>query len=57
MALDNQANAEVIKGWIAKWEPLADKAIDAYCSALSDAPNAADDAKSATRDFRRSLQL
>lgn len=57
MTLDKQGNAEVIKGWIAKWEPLADKAIDAYCAALSDAPNAAADAKSASRDFRRSLQL
>ncbi|MNN28397.1 Toluene-4-monooxygenase system protein E [compost metagenome] len=57
MALDKPGNAEVIKGWIAKWEPLADKAIDAYCAALPDVPNAAADAKSASRDFRRSLQL
>ncbi|KJS30202.1 MAG: toluene monooxygenase [Pseudomonas sp. CO183] len=57
MTLDKQGNAEAIKGWIAKWEPLADKAIDAYCAALSDAPNAAADAKNASRDFRRSLQL
>ena len=35
MAVETPGNAEVIKGWIAKWEPLADKAIDAYCNALA----------------------
>ena len=57
MALENPANAEVIKGWIAKWEPLADNAIDAYCNALPDVTNAAESAKQATREFRRSLGL
>ena len=57
MALEKPGNAEVIKGWIAKWEPLADKAIDAYCAALADVSNAAQSAKQATREFRQSLGL
>ena len=57
MALEKPGNAEVINGWIAKWEPLADKAIDAYCAALADVANAAQSAKQATREFRQSLGL
>jgi toluene monooxygenase system protein E len=57
MALEKPGNAQVIKGWIAKWEPLADKAIEAYCGALTDVPQAAQSAKQATRDFRQSLGL
>lgn len=55
MATDVPGNADVIKGWIAKWEPLADRAIEAFCAALPDAPEAADAAKEAVRSFRRSL--
>lgn len=57
MALETPGNLELIQGWIAKWEPLADKAIDAYCAALPDVPEAAASARAATRDFRRSLGL
>ncbi len=57
MALEKPGNAEVIQGWIAKWEPLADQAIEAYCGALADVPGAAESAKQATREFRRSLGL
>jgi len=57
MALEQPGNAEVIRGWIAKWEPLADKAIDAYCAALPEVPDAAMSARQATREFRRSLGL
>jgi toluene monooxygenase system protein E len=57
MALGTQGNAEVLRSWIAKWEPLADAAIDTYCVALPDMPNAAAEAKAATRSFRRSLNL
>jgi toluene monooxygenase system protein E len=38
MALQTPGNLELIQGWIAKWEPLADRAIDAYCAALPDVP-------------------
>jgi toluene monooxygenase system protein E len=57
MALEQPGNREVLAGWIAKWEPLADAAIDAYCAALPDVPNAASAAKAATRSFRSSLGL
>ena len=57
MALETPGNQELISGWIRKWEPLADKAIDAYCEKLPDVVDAAEAAKSATRDFRRSLGL
>jgi toluene monooxygenase system protein E len=55
MTAEVPANADVIKGWIAKWEPLADRAIDTFCAFLPDVPDAASAAKEATRAFRRSL--
>jgi toluene monooxygenase system protein E len=55
MALENESNRTVIQGWIDKWETLADKAIDAYCSGMPDVPDAANDAKAATRAYRKSL--
>ena len=57
MALEKPGNAEVILGWIAKWEPLADRAIDAYCRELPDVSDAAAAAKQATRAYRASLAL
>ena len=57
MALTQEGNQEVLKGWIAKWEPLADAAIDAYCAALPDAPDAGSQARSAVRALRSSLGL
>ena len=57
MALETPGNQEIIKGWSEKWEPLADQAIEAYCAALPDVSDAANTAKTATRDFRRSLGL
>jgi len=55
--IDSGNNREVLRAWISKWEPMADAAIDAYCSALTDAPGSADKAKAATRKFRASLGL
>lgn len=57
MALEVPGNGDVLEGWIAKWEPLADAAIDAYCHSLPDVVDGAAKAKDATRDFRRSLSL
>jgi toluene monooxygenase system protein E len=57
MALTQEGNREVLQGWIAKWEPLADAAIDAYCAALPDVPQAAAQAREAVRNFRTSLGL
>ncbi|HMT93086.1 aromatic/alkene monooxygenase hydroxylase subunit beta [uncultured Thiothrix sp.] len=55
MALETEGNRELIQTWVAKWEPLADSAIEAYCAALPDVPNAAETAIAATHDLRRSL--
>ena len=41
--------------WVAKWVPLAVKAIDAYCLALPDNPDASTKAKDAVRNFREGL--
>ena len=57
MAQAEGDNGKLIAGWIAKWEPLADAAIDSYCASLPDVPNAAAEAKAATRRFRSSLGL
>ena len=49
--------ARLLAGWVAKWQPLADAAIDAYAGALTDSPGLADRAKAATRQFRQGLGL
>jgi len=55
LALNNKANQKVFQGWIDKWVPLADQAIDAFCGALPDLPDGAKDAKKAAKAFRASL--
>ena len=50
-----EGNRALIDRWVAKWAPLGDKAIDAYCAALPDSPEAAGDAKAAAREWRKSL--
>lgn len=57
MALETPENKALIQDWIQQWEPLADKAIEAYCAALPDVPDAASSAQQATRAFRQSLGL
>ncbi len=57
MAVQTPGNLEQMRAWIAKWEPLADRAIEAYCNALPDVPDAAAAAKAATRDLRRGVGL
>ena len=57
MAVETPGNLEHMQGWISKWEPLADRAIETYCAALPDAPDAAESAKTAARDFRHGLGL
>lgn len=47
------ANAAVIKRWIEQWTPLADAAIDAYCAALPEVPDAPDLARAAVQIFQR----
>jgi toluene monooxygenase system protein E len=55
MANETEGNQALIQAWISKWQPLADQAIEAYCAALPDVPNAAEAAKAATRELRHSL--
>lgn len=57
MALEQDGNAALIKGWVDKWMPLADRAIESYCAALPDVADPAARAKAATRTFRLSLGL
>ena len=57
MALEQPANREVLTGWIARWEPLADAAIAAYCAVLPDAAEQTAQAQAATRQFRAGLGL
>jgi len=57
MALETPENRAHLSSLIAKWQPLADAGIDAYCSALPDGANASASAKSATAAFRASLQI
>ena len=57
MALDVPGNDAVIKGWVAKWELLANKAIETYCAALPDVSDAAASSIEATRVYRRSLNI
>ncbi len=37
MAQSQEGNRALIDGWIAKWQPMADRAIEAYCAALPEA--------------------
>jgi toluene monooxygenase system protein E len=55
LALEQPSNRDVLSGWIRKWEPLADDAIEAYCAALPDAARAAERACAAARQFRQGL--
>lgn len=57
MALERTGNREVLAGWVAKWEPLADAAIAAWCAALPDMANGTPRAQAATREFRQGLGL
>ena len=50
-ALERPENLAVIRGWVEKWLPVAEQAIDTYCRALPDSPEAADTATQAVHDF------
>ena len=50
-----EGNDSVLADWLAEWTPLGDAAIDAYCAALPDNPEAAETAKAAARTFRAGL--
>ncbi len=57
MALETPGNRDVLADLIARWAPLADDAIGAYCAALPDALNAKARACAAVRDFWDSIGL
>jgi len=50
-------NVPVVERWLDDWTPLADAAIEAFCSELPDNPDATANALLATRAFRTSLPL
>jgi toluene monooxygenase system protein E len=57
MALEQDGNHAVLAAWVDKWAPLADAAIDAYCNALPDSPDAAARSRVAVSEFRRGIGL
>ena len=57
LAMETPGNLDLMRGWIAKWEPLAYQAIDAYCAGLPDVADAAVSAKRATRELHQSMGL
>ena len=57
LALETPGNQQVLAGWVAKWAPLGDAAIDAYCGALPESPQASAQARDAVAAFRRGLGL
>jgi toluene monooxygenase system protein E len=57
LALQEEGNRDVLNAWIAKWTPLSDAAIDAFCAHLPDSPGAAPAAKEACAELRRSYGL
>jgi toluene monooxygenase system protein E len=56
LALEQDGNAAVLSGWVAKWQPLAEAAVTAYLGALGD-PAGAAEANEAARAFRQGLGL
>ena len=54
-ARGTEGNAATMADWVAKWAPLGDAAIGAYCAALPDNANAVEEAKGAASAFRASL--
>ena len=51
-AAQSDGNRALMAEWIAKWEPLGDQAIEAFCAELPDNPEAAREARRAVREFR-----
>jgi len=54
-ACTRDGNAAIIDAFLAKWVPLGERAIAAYCAALPGRPDAAATAIAATRAFRSEL--
>jgi len=57
LALEEPANAAVIRSWLERWSPLAGQAIAAYCAALPLVPDAAAQALAGTQAYAHELGL
>ena len=55
--LKNDENRKVLEGWVDKWAPLGDKAIELYCSGLPDSSEATLEAKNAVKNWRESIGI
>lgn len=55
MALEQPGNREVLSAWLAKWAPVADEAIAAYATAVTEVPELGQRATNAARQFRQGL--
>ncbi|MFT3731844.1 MAG: toluene monooxygenase [Hyphomicrobium sp.] len=56
-SLEVEANREAIEGWLKKWVPLGDRAIDAYCAGFPNGAATAQSAKAAASGFRKEIGL
>ena len=56
-SLQNEGNADILRGWIETWMPLAREAVGAFCGALPEQDDAAAAALAAVEAFHRSLGL
>ena len=57
MALETEGNRAVLADWVAKWAPLGDAAINAYCGRLPDARDVGAAAREAVAAWRLGLGL
>lgn len=57
MALEQEGNRNVLQGWLARWQPLAEQAVRGYCAKLPDGDAAATRAVKALDSHFRSLNL
>lgn len=57
MALDVPGNRAVLEGWLARWQPLAQAAVDGFCAALPDGEASAAKARAMVRSFHGSMDL
>jgi toluene monooxygenase system protein E len=54
---DKYENRKTINEWLRKWNPLGDRAIDAFCTVLEDGETAAETAKAKVREFQQNAGL
>ena len=57
LALKNPANRAVLARWLETWVPLGERAVDRFCAALPDNPDAAANAKRSMAEFRTQIGL